>query len=39
MIDSLIVFALLGAIAILVLYVLPRLGSGPGASEHGTFLE
>ena len=39
MIDTLMVFALLGAIVILVLYVLPRLDGGPGNSEHSTFPE
>lgn len=39
MIDTLMVFVLLGAIVILVLYVLPRLDGGPGNGEHSTFLE
>jgi hypothetical protein len=39
MIDTLMVFALLGAIVVLVLYVLPRLGGGPGTGEHSTFPE
>ena len=38
MLDTLIVFALLGAIAVFVLYVLPRQGGGNQvANEHSIF--
>lgn len=38
MLDTLIVFALLGGIAAFVLYVLPRQdGGGPAAGEHSIF--